>query len=201
MHQSSFDKMRWFREEFLKGEDRESIIVLDLGSQDVNGTYRPIFEHPRWTYFGVDMEAGKNVDVVLRNPYRWSELRSGSADVLISGQAFEHIEWFWLTMLEVERVLKPGGLCCIVAPAAGPEHRYPVDCWRFYPDGFAALARFARLEVLSVSTQWESKNYSDGSDQWKDSLLICRKSPSGGLATAKRNIRNAVLRYALRFLV
>ena len=30
------------------------------------------------------------------------------------------------------------------APSRGPEHRYPNDCWRFYPDGYRALAKYAR---------------------------------------------------------
>ena len=32
------------------------------------------------------------------------------------------------------RVLVPGGLACIIAPGAQGVHRFPVDCWRFYPD-------------------------------------------------------------------
>ncbi len=54
---------------------------------------------------------------------------------------FEHTEFFWLTMREMKHALKPGGLCCIIAPSAGPEHQYPVDCWRVYPDGLRAAAR------------------------------------------------------------
>ena len=175
MHQSSLDKMHQFREEFLVDRTQEPLKVLDLGSQDINGTYRSIFDNPCWQYLGVDMEPGQNVDIVLADPYYWKEIAADSVDVVVSGQAFEHIEWFWLTMLQIQRVLKPGGLCCIIAPAAGQEHRYPVDCWRFYPDGLTALARFARMEVRSVSTQWQSLGYADGSDEWKDSMVVCEK--------------------------
>ena len=73
-------------------------------------------------------------------------------------------------MREIARALKPGGLCCILAPSAAPEHRHPVDCWRFYPDGFMALAHYAGLEVLEVRTDWEAE------DRWfADTLLIARK--------------------------
>jgi len=98
---------------------------------------------------------------------------------VISGQAFEHIQYFWITMLEIARVLKPGGICCILAPSSGPEHRYPLDCWRFYPDGMASLAHFAQMEVLESTTQWEDQGYEDGSDWWHDSLLICRRPDKG----------------------
>ncbi len=46
-----------------------------------------------WLYTGLDMAAGNNVDIVLRTPYVWHEVASGSADVVISGQAFEHIPY------------------------------------------------------------------------------------------------------------
>jgi SAM-dependent methyltransferase len=120
------------------------------------------------------MAAGKNVDIVLHLPYVWTELSSNSADVIVSGQAFEHIQFFWITMLEMARVLKPNGLCCILAPSSGPEHRYPMDCWRFYPDGMISLAQFAQMEVIEAVTQWNDPGYAD-SDPWHDSMLICRK--------------------------
>ena len=134
------------------------------------------------------------MDIVLKNPYKWTEIRSRSADVLISGQAFEHIEFFWITMLEIERVLKPGGLCCIIAPSGGFEHRYPVDCWRFYPDGFTALARFARLDVLEVSTQWQpDPRCTDDSNAWQDTMLVCKKATLSRLDALQRRISRFLL--------
>jgi SAM-dependent methyltransferase len=192
MHQSSIDKMRAFRDKYLSGREQEALVILDLGSQDVNPlpfNYRLIFSEPLWRYIGLDMARGVNVDTMLKNPYVWREVSTNFADVLVSGQAFEHIEYFWITMLEVFRVLKPGGLCCLVAPSSGPEHRYPVDCWRFYPDGMAAVARFAQLEVICASTQWENMGYSDGSDIWHDSVLICRKPQLGAWSAAKARAR------------
>ncbi len=179
MHKSSYLKMEAFCRQYLGGRETDDLHIYDLGSQDVNGSYRPLFSSPTWRYLGLDMASGKNVDIVLRTPYAWREIASGSADVVISGQAFEHIQYFWITMLEVARVLKPGGLCCIIAPSSGPEHRYPLDCWRFYPDGMASLAHFAQMEVIDVTTQWEDKGYADGSDWWHDSMLACRKPDNG----------------------
>lgn len=189
MHQSSYDKMQAFRQRYLDERRHEPLQILDLGSQDVNGSYRPLFEEPRWVYRGLDMHPGANVDVLLHRPYVWRELASNSADVLISGQAFEHISYFWISILEVARVLTPGGLCCILAPSSGPEHRYPVDCWRFYPDGLHALATFAQLEVLEASTQWQDLGYLDGSDWWHDSLLVCRKPDHGAWWNAKSSLK------------
>lgn len=189
MHQSSIEKMTQFRDRYLSARARDSLRILDLGSQDVNGSYRPLFSESSWQYVGLDMAACKNVDVVLRTPYVWREVASESADVVISGQAFEHIQYFWITMLEVARVLKPGGICCILAPSSGPEHRYPMDCWRFYPDGMKSLAQFAQMEVIEATTEWEDKGYVDGSDWWHDSMLVCRRPDNGPWWNFKINLK------------
>jgi hypothetical protein len=42
------------------------------------------------------------------------------------------------------RVLKPAGLFYLNVPSNGNFHRYPVDCWRFYPDSGGALISWAK---------------------------------------------------------
>lgn len=181
--------MNDFRKRYFTGRETESLCIYDLGSQDVNGSYRSIFSETQWKYHGIDMVPGNNVDIVLRTPYSWCEILSDSADVVISGQAFEHIQYFWITILEVTRILKPGGIVCILVPSSGPEHRYPQDCWRYYPDGLVSIADFAKLEVLETSTQWENLEYSDGSNAWHDSVLICHKPNIGIYRNMKRNLK------------
>ncbi len=198
MHQSSLDHMLAFRKKYLAGRGDEPLFILDLGSFDVNGSYRDYFAVGPWIYRGIDMTAGKNVDIVLQDPYNWREVKSGSADVVISGQAFEHIEYFWLSMLEIARVLKSDGLCCLIAPSGGPEHRYPVDCWRFFPDGFAALARFARLEVSEVYSKNETTGHTDGSDLWQDTVLVCRKPALSKVSLLQESFKHYLLHKLLR---
>jgi len=194
MHGSSLEKMLRFRKDYLNERKTENLLILDLGSLDVNGSYRECFKESSWTYLGLDMAAGKNVDVLLRDPYNWRSLKSGTADVIVSGQAFEHIEYFWISMLEISRVLKPGGLCCIIAPSGGPEHRYPVDCWRFFPDGFEALARFARLDLVEVSTDWNPEiRKRDMSNLWKDTMLVCLKPRLRGVKAFQWEVRRFIL--------
>jgi len=169
--------MSSFAKKYLTKLENKNISVLEIGSADINGSYRQLFLNDNWKYSGADIEPGNNVDIVLRDHYDWKNIKSDSYDVVISGQAFEHIEFFWVTILEIARVLKSGGLCCIIAPSAGVEHRYPVDCWRFYPDGFKTLARYANLEALEVYTEFEPGQYADASELWKDSVLIAKKLP------------------------
>jgi len=171
MHQSSMRHMQHLVEKHLASSER--LKVADLGSYDVNGSYRPIFDRPGWSYIGIDLAPGPNVDVVLTSPYRFP-LDSNSLDVIVSGQAFEHIEFFWLTWLEMARVIKPGGKIILIAPSRGPEHRFPVDCWRFYTDGFLALAKYASLDSLEVQTDWDPAPEED-SAPYGDTFGVFRK--------------------------
>lgn len=175
MHLGSYSKMSYFVNKYLDSLKSQKLRILDVGSQDINGSYKPLFISSYWEYVGCDMTPGKNVDIVLKSTYCWDEIETGFFDVLVSGQTFEHAEFFWVTIMEMMRVMKEGGLCCIIAPSGGFEHRYPVDCWRFYPDGFKAIARYAGLETLEAFTEWINVQYPDGSGFWKDSVLIARK--------------------------
>lgn len=173
MHLSSHENMREAAEKYLKGKQGT---VLDIGSLDVNGSYKNIFLEMGFSYVGVDLEDGLNVDTVLSNPYKYP-YSSNKFDVVVSGQAFEHIEYFWLAIVEMARVTKIGGILIVIAPSRGPEHRYPQDCWRFYPDGYRALAKFACLELIDCKVQWDDHRDPD-SAQWGDcvGVFIKRKS-------------------------
>jgi SAM-dependent methyltransferase len=170
LHVSSYEHMQRLVSKYL---DRElAIEAIDIGAYDVNGSYRTLFDSPKWRYTGVDLEKGPGVDVVLNSPYRFP-FASRSVDVIVSGQAFEHVEYFWMSWLEMIRVLKPGGLIFLIAPSRGPEHRYPQDCWRFYPDGYRALAKFGRCELVDVTTDWEPHE-DPGSAPWGDTVGVFR---------------------------
>ncbi len=174
MHASSLSNMKRFVATHLAPFMESSLSIADVGAMDVNGSYKPLFEQPNWQYVGLDLEAGPNVDIALNSAYSWP-IGDNSFDVVVSGQALEHVEFVWQTVQEVARILKPGGLCCLIAPSAGPEHRFPVDCWRIYPDGMRALAKFAQLDVLEVYSQWDKEQHPDMNPIWKDTVFIGQK--------------------------
>jgi len=87
MHQSSLEHIQNLVRQHL--DRHASLTVMDIGSYDVNGSYKQFFDAPGWTYTGVDLGAGPNVDVVLSSPYRLP-FQSHSVDVIVSGQAFAH---------------------------------------------------------------------------------------------------------------
>lgn len=181
MHTSSLNRMKWFVDNYLVNQiqqaDEQRLYILDVGSCNVNGSYKVFFPPNKFIYTGLDMAEGQNVDIVPNNPYVWDKVKSNFYDVVISGQAFEHIEFFWITILEMVRVLKPGGLLCLIAPRGFGRHRYPVDCYRFDVDGMIAIARWANLHILHASTDASPEGTQD---VWhhqgkEDSLLIATK--------------------------
>ena len=177
MHKSSYELMELFVLNYSDKLNGSEIQVLDFGSRNVNGTYKNLFSDERYNYTGVDIEPGDNVDIVIDDSYNWSILNSNAFDVIISGQALEHTEFFWLIFEEFKRLLKPGGLLCCIAPSSGYEHRHPVDCWRFFPDGFRALCKYVNLQVLDTYVLKETF-HDDGSKEWKDTILIAQKDDS-----------------------
>jgi hypothetical protein len=183
VHTSSLRRMEWFIRNFMP--KKEPANVLDVGSYNVNGCYRELFESRGYGYMGLDMESGPNVDIVASKPYQWQEIEDDRFEAVVSGQALEHIEFFWVTVAEMVRVTKEGGLICIIAPNGFGEHRYPVDCWRFFTDGMVALARYYDLEIINAHTNAaptaDDKDWY--SDDCADSMLIARKRYSGKART------------------
>ncbi len=162
MHQASLDLMQELLKEIPHGK------FLDLGSRVVSGqehlgSYRKFCSH----YVGADTESGENVDIVLKDGYKFP-FEDETFDGIISGQALEHIEYPWVWFMELARVLKKGGYCVIIAPAKIHEHRYPIDTYRYYPDGMKALAKWADLEVIKTGRKIVNKGM-------EDTYLIARK--------------------------
>jgi SAM-dependent methyltransferase len=124
-------------------------------------------------YYGVDTFPGPNVDIVLDDPYVLP-FDTGTVDIIISSSVYEHTEWFWVSFLECMRVLKPGGLMYIQVPSNGPVHRFPVDCWRFYPDSAEALAKWARHNKYLCDVV-ESKITPPKADIWYDYVAVFKK--------------------------
>jgi len=181
MHQSSILRMKWFLDNYASKITKNEIKVLDVGSYDVNGSYKHLFDENKYHYTGMDMDQGPNVDIVLENPYDWDTIESDSYDIVISGQAFEHVEFFWKTMEEMTRVLKKDGLMCLIVPNGFAEHRHPVDCYRFFTDGLIALARYVGIEPLHAHTNCApDENATDWySEKEADSMLVARKPFDG----------------------
>ncbi len=174
MHKSSYLKMQYFKETYLNPNDE--LKILDIGSFDKDGNYNYglILNEKKWTYHGLDLKQGNNIDIVVENAYDWEdEIEDETYDLVISGQAFEHIEFFWLTLEQVKRVLKPGGLFFLIVPSTGPVHKNPYDCYRFNENAMKAMAKYINFRVIEYGT-----NFDKISDPWYDTFLVAKKSES-----------------------
>lgn len=106
--------------------------VLDVGSKDVNGTYKPLFHDHDYT--GLDAKQGSNVDVV-GDAYELP-FPDNSFDLVVSGNLLEHLAMPYLAVQEMKRVVRKNGYVIIIAPYSIHEHKYPLDYFRFLPDAF-----------------------------------------------------------------
>jgi SAM-dependent methyltransferase len=120
--------------------------ILDVGSFDVNGNYSSLFKNELWSYIGADIEAGPNVNVVLKSEYDWGLL--ACFDVVISGQTLEHVKNPFKFVASMAKACKPDGLCFIIVPWMCVVHRHPVDCWRILPDGMIFMMEEAGFKTL-----------------------------------------------------
>jgi SAM-dependent methyltransferase len=152
--------------------------ILEIGSMDVNGSLRD-FAEPSTQYVGVDLEKGPAVDVVVK-PGERLPFDDASFDLIMASSAFEHDPRFWETFLEMCRVAQPGGHIYVNAPSNGGVHRYPLDCWRFYPDAGLALMDYAKTSKIPIDLveSFVGKRYQDSWDGWNDFVAIFRKGPS-----------------------
>lgn len=92
--------------------------VLDIGSLDINGNNRFLFEN--YTYVGVDVGNGPNVDVVSKGHEYRSE---NKYDVVISSECFEHDMYYVETIKNCVDLTKNGGLFTFTCASTGrPEH-------------------------------------------------------------------------------
>jgi cyclopropane fatty-acyl-phospholipid synthase-like methyltransferase len=94
----------------------KKVDVLDIGSLDINGNNRYLFEN--YTYTGVDLGEGKNVDVVSRG----HEFKPGKQyDVVISTECFEHDQHWKETIQNCIDLTKSGGLFIFTCATTGRQ--------------------------------------------------------------------------------
>jgi SAM-dependent methyltransferase len=178
--------------------------ILEVGSYSFTGlraasvfelTRFPVFNFPsfNYKYVGVDHVAGPNVDLVVKMDTDLPYL-ADTFDVIISSSAFEHDQMFWVTFLDMMRVLKPNGMLFLQAPSQGIEHRTPTDNWRFYRDAPFALAKWARRNgyKVDVATSYihDSKETRKISN-WNDHTMIFWKHCENcNVAQSSSNIKD-----------
>ena len=142
--------------------------VLDIGSLDINGNNQYLFDD--CLYLGIDLLPGKNVDLAITGHNL--QLPDESIDVIISTECFEHDKFYSLTLKNIVRMLKPGGLLVFSCATTGrPEHgtrrTTPVDApfiqqFGEWGDYYKNLKEIDIRRVLDIDTIFESHAFSIG---------------------------------------
>jgi SAM-dependent methyltransferase len=207
LHPSAHAQMRLSIERYMEKGQRYRVLDFGSGTSPRQTlTHRSLLADYDCDYTGVDVREGNNIDIVMKKPYR-IPLKSRSVDVVLSGQVFEHVPFFWASLLEIARVMKPRAYFFMTVPSRGHIHS-TYDCWRVYPDGLRAMAAWSRLTLLEaftdfpppinqgaggrrkhIFTQIDSKNY-----YWGDTVGVFQR-PVRYPSVRAAVLRGAVLRW------
>jgi len=124
--------------------------VLEIGSR--NSLVKPHFSCGE--YVGFDIRPGKEVDVVGDVHQLSEKLQHGYFDVVLSISAFEHFAMPWKAALEINKVMKAGGILFVATHPTWPAHELPWDFWRYSKETFKVL--------LNQKTGFEIINCNEG---------------------------------------
>lgn len=93
--------------------------VLDVGSGDINGNNRFLFENCE--YDGNDVIQANNVTIVSKT--KDLHFKDSIFDTIVSTECFEHDPEYKESLLKIYNMLKPDGLFCFTCASTGrPEH-------------------------------------------------------------------------------
>ena len=164
-----------------------SPVVVELGARNVSGLLRRGFFPNAGKYVGIDIHPGEGVDIV-GDVHRLSELvEPNSVDALYSFSVFEHLLFPWKVALEINRVLKPGGLVFVSTHPVWPAHELPWDFWRFPVGGLAGLfSKPLGFELIAATEGLRAKIYSLAGDPPTRELY--RHGANLGVAVIARKI-------------
>jgi SAM-dependent methyltransferase len=113
-------------------------LVIDLGGRARSGNERAS-DFPGARFVVADILGGPNVDVVADAHQLSRHVAPGSVDAVICVATFEHLAMPWKAVVEINRVLRSGGLACLISHHTIGLHDMPCDYWRFSADAWDAL--------------------------------------------------------------
>ncbi len=131
-------------------EDVAGKAVLEVGSFNVNGSFRPFLEEMGPDYYlGVDMREGPDVDEVLDAVDLIARFGADRFDFVVSTEMLEHAADWRAAVLNMMAVTKPGGVLMVTTRSPGfGWHDYPSDHWRFTIADFTEIFRSFAVESL-----------------------------------------------------
>lgn len=160
MHLNSELLFKKYRSDFFK----PGIKVLEIGPSGIPSAYSQIVNDPSIQWDTIDFESSIYIDsstskltYTIDDPYCFP-IPDNSYDIVLSGQVIEHVQEIWKWMGELKRIVNSKGIIFTINPVSWPFHEAPLDCWRIFPSGIEAIAKYSQLEVVKCLFESEEKN-------------------------------------------
>jgi len=160
MHLNSELLFKKYQGDFFK----PGIKVLEIGPSGIPSAYSQIVNDPSIQWDTIDFESSVYIDsstskltFTIDDPYRFP-IPENTYDIVLSGQVIEHVQEIWKWMGELKRIVKNNGIIFTINPVSWPFHEAPLDCWRIFPSGIEAIAKYSQLEVVTCLFESEEKN-------------------------------------------
>ncbi|RDY68862.1 class I SAM-dependent methyltransferase [Lysobacter soli] len=139
--------------------------TLEIGAREVSGIGRRGLIPGASEYVGFDIHAGPGVDVVGDAHELSRHFPPSRFDAIYSCSVFEHLAFPWKVAMEINRVLRVGGLCYVSTHPTWPPHELPWDFWRFPIAGLKLLfSEPLGFRVLACAEGIPSKLHSLSAD-------------------------------------
>ena len=105
-------------------------------------------------YTGLDIESALVYEEGIKPDYTWDGIRmpfaDNSFDTLMATEVLEHCPDPVLTLTEMQRVLKPGGLLFFTVPFLWYLHEVPHDEYRYTPFALQRILEQSGLEQIEI---------------------------------------------------
>jgi hypothetical protein len=160
--------------------------LLEVGSRARSGIVRSSLTPKNWSYTGLDVMVGDNVDIV-GDAHQLSKLFQNEKrfDAVTAFSVLEHLLMPWKFAVELNKVLNVGAIGLFTTHQAWPIHDAPWDFWRFSDKAWSALFNKATgFEIISTAlgepastVAWNCHPVTDFQDQpsYLSSVVLFRK--------------------------
>lgn len=145
VHKINYNVVSNFKKKYLLNHQNIKILEVGLINKKGNFNINPIFDNPTWIFETLDMEKNVNIDIFCKNIYDFFEIGNNSYDVVICTEFLEQLDYFWLTMIQLERILKPGGF--ILINSSNSEDNILNNPFVILGDGLESLVNFVNLDI------------------------------------------------------
>ncbi len=154
--------------------------IIEVGSKDYGSTasFRDFYEDRE--YVGIDMQPGKNVDLVVDLTNGIGNLPASHFALGICCSVLEHVTRPWVFAEHLTSVIRPGGALYLSAPWVWRYHPYPDDYFRFSWRGIMELFPSFDWTNICYATNVPNEFFDIAANpHTDDSLAIFAETPKG----------------------